>query len=162
MRSLQENQVLLSVDLCCCSWVPPAGQRPIPLALACGIPITTPGAYNITFSVTNSAGATASVTRQMTIVGACGAGAALCPDKVSLLLNYIQTTVVALPHTAVAILCAFDQAVLCGCSLMHRGIAFHALGDRIVNVAACRCHAAMLGSAWTPPTLCSQQHRQQQ
>jgi hypothetical protein len=42
-----------------------------------------PGQYQLVFSVTNSAGLSARVVRQLVIKAACPAGEALCEDKVS-------------------------------------------------------------------------------
>jgi hypothetical protein len=64
-------------------WRPQGNQRPVPVLLACGIQNDTPGDYNITFSVTNSAGLSASTRRRITIKAVCPPGEALCADKVS-------------------------------------------------------------------------------
>jgi hypothetical protein len=55
----------------------------VPILLACGIQSDAPGDYNITFSVTNSAGLSASTRRRITIKAVCPSGEALCADKVS-------------------------------------------------------------------------------
>lgn len=67
---------------CCCRWRPAGNQRSVPVLLACNISSSLPGDYNITFSVTNSAGLSASVVRRVTIKAACPEGEALCPDQV--------------------------------------------------------------------------------
>jgi len=50
--------------------------------LACNVSADTPGDYNLTFSVTNSAGLTASIVRKLTIKAVCPEGESLCPDQV--------------------------------------------------------------------------------
>ena len=67
---------------CCCRWRPAGNQRSVPVLLACNISSSLPGDYSITFSVTNSAGLSASVVRRLTIKAACPEGEALCPDQV--------------------------------------------------------------------------------
>lgn len=56
----------------------------MPILLACGIPGDKPGTYSITFSVSNSAGVTATVIRQVVIRAVCPVGEQLCPDKVGM------------------------------------------------------------------------------
>lgn len=67
-----------------CRWRPQANQKAVPIMLACGIHNDDPGDYNITYSVTNSAGLTASVKRHLTIKAVCPNGETLCSDQVSL------------------------------------------------------------------------------
>lgn len=55
----------------------------MPLMLACGVAADVPGQYQLVFTVTNSAGLSARVVRQLVIKPACPAGEALCDDKVS-------------------------------------------------------------------------------
>jgi len=54
----------------------------VPVLLACNIPSDQPGEYNISFSVSNSAGLSASVSRRLVIKAACPEGEKLCSDKV--------------------------------------------------------------------------------
>jgi hypothetical protein len=54
----------------------------VPLLLACGINGSAPGDYNITFSVTNSAGRRAVVKRQLKVKAVCPEGEQLCDDQV--------------------------------------------------------------------------------
>lgn len=63
-------------------WQPLATQKQVPLLLACGIDGSVPGVYDLMFSVTNSAGMTAAVTRQLTVKALCPEGEQLCADKV--------------------------------------------------------------------------------
>lgn len=66
-----------------CRWkAASSSQRLAPLLLACGVPAGQPGEYNITFSITNSAGLTASVVRKLVVKAACPQSEFLCPDKV--------------------------------------------------------------------------------
>ncbi|KAG2430825.1 hypothetical protein HXX76_009800 [Chlamydomonas incerta] len=62
---------------------PPAGATPVPFLIACGISTATPGAYNITYTVTNLRGVNGSTWRQLTVRAACLPGEALCPDRVT-------------------------------------------------------------------------------
>lgn len=71
------------LSVCTCRWRPQGNQRAVPVLLACGIQSDVPGDYNITFSVTNSAGLSASTRRRITIKAVCPSGEALCADKVS-------------------------------------------------------------------------------
>lgn len=54
----------------------------MPLLLACGINSSAPGDYNITFSITNSAGRRAAVLRKVKVKAVCHEGEQLCDDKV--------------------------------------------------------------------------------
>ncbi|PNH08676.1 hypothetical protein TSOC_004773, partial [Tetrabaena socialis] len=74
-----ERQVLV----CGQPFLPPAGQAQVPLLLGCNISNLLAGEYNITYSVTNSAGRTASTWRQLVIASVCPAGERLCADKVT-------------------------------------------------------------------------------
>ncbi|PNH08675.1 hypothetical protein TSOC_004770, partial [Tetrabaena socialis] len=74
-----ERQVLV----CGQPFLPPAGQAQVPLLLGCNISNLVAGEYNITYSVTNSVGRTASTWRQLVIVSVCPAGERLCADKIS-------------------------------------------------------------------------------
>jgi hypothetical protein len=70
---------------CCAAlhrWQPRNGQKAVPLLLACGIDGSVPGDYNITFSITNSAGRRAVVRRQLKVKAVCPEGEQLCEDKV--------------------------------------------------------------------------------
>ncbi len=58
--------------------------KPLPtVAVACKINTFVPGYYNITYSVTNSAGLTASVNRTLFVQSVCPSGQTLCSDQVS-------------------------------------------------------------------------------
>jgi hypothetical protein len=75
------------VLLCCLPdaslrWWSPSYQRAVPLLLACKITGDTPGEYNLTFSVTNSAGLTSRIVRRLIIKAVCPEGESLCSDKV--------------------------------------------------------------------------------
>ena len=61
---------------------PPAGQQRIPVLLACNISTLVPGAYNLTYTVANSAGRTASTWRTLTVTSVCPKGERLCSDRV--------------------------------------------------------------------------------
>jgi hypothetical protein len=74
------------MHVACCRWQPLKGQKAVPLLLACGINSSTPGDYNITFSITNSAGRRGVVLRQLKIKAVCPEGEQLCADKVRTLL----------------------------------------------------------------------------
>ncbi len=54
----------------------------VPVLLACNISTKVPGDYNITYSVTNSAGLTSETWRTLTVMGICPAGERLCADLV--------------------------------------------------------------------------------
>lgn len=62
---------------------PAASTRPVPLLLACNITTDVPGTYQLNFTVTNSARATANVSRAIRVVSLCSPGEVLCPDRVS-------------------------------------------------------------------------------
>jgi len=72
----------------CCRWAAAPGQRLVPLPLACNITTTTPGQHTIMFSVQNSIGLTASVTRKVFVQPECVSGESVCPDMVG--LRYMQ------------------------------------------------------------------------
>eukprot|EP00775_Hariotina_reticulata_P011535 gene11535-11678_t len=74
-----ERQVLV----CGSRWWAAVHQRAVPLLLACNITADTPGDYNLTFSVTNSAGLTSRVVRRLIIKAICPEGELLCPNKVT-------------------------------------------------------------------------------
>ncbi|EFJ49406.1 hypothetical protein VOLCADRAFT_89802 [Volvox carteri f. nagariensis] len=58
-------------------------QMVLPLLIACNVPIGRAGNYTITFSVANSAGHTASVSRSLIVQPICPQGETLCSDAVS-------------------------------------------------------------------------------
>jgi hypothetical protein len=69
--------------LLCPRWRPRvASDRLVPLLLACGVPPDVPGQYPLVFSVTDSAGLSTRVVRQLVIRPACTAGERVCEDKV--------------------------------------------------------------------------------
>ena len=72
-----------AVTVCGSPWRAAGGVRLAPVLLACGVNGSVPGEYNVTFTATNSAGLSASVTRAVTIRARCPVGEALCPDKVT-------------------------------------------------------------------------------
>jgi hypothetical protein len=74
-----DRQVLV----CGNRWRPAsAGARVVPIALACNVSMATPGEYQVNFTVTNSAGLTAFVTRTLRVKAVCPSGESLCDDKV--------------------------------------------------------------------------------
>ncbi len=74
-----------------CSFKPSGNARAVPIFLACNIS-SVAGSYSIVFAVTNSAGMSSNVTRQLIIKPNCPDGESLCPHKVRC-KNY-------LPHSA--------------------------------------------------------------
>jgi hypothetical protein len=77
------QQTVLYAALLFHRWRPAlASMRAVPLALACGISLATPGKYTIIFSVTNSAGLSANVSRRLVVKAVCPEGESLCDDKV--------------------------------------------------------------------------------
>jgi hypothetical protein len=71
------------VSVCGAPFRAQAGQRPVPLLLACNISTGRPGTYTITFQATNSARGSASASRTLRVLSACPAGEVLCGDRVS-------------------------------------------------------------------------------
>jgi hypothetical protein len=59
-----------------------ASQALVPIHIACGINLTAPGSYNINFSVSNSAGQSAAVSRTLVVSSVCDIGEFLCSDQV--------------------------------------------------------------------------------
>ncbi|GIL59280.1 hypothetical protein Vafri_14181 [Volvox africanus] len=58
-------------------------QVPVPVLLACGISTRDPGTFNLTYTVHNSAGASASTWRQITVRPVCPLGERLCEGMMS-------------------------------------------------------------------------------
>jgi hypothetical protein len=59
-----------------------ASQALVPIHIACGINLTAPGSYMIEFSVSNSAGQSAAVSRTLVVSSVCDIGEFLCSDQV--------------------------------------------------------------------------------
>ncbi|GLC58899.1 hypothetical protein PLESTB_001415200 [Pleodorina starrii] len=55
----------------------------VPVLLACGASTQVPGSFNLTYSVQNSAGASATTWRQITVRPVCPLGERLCDDRVT-------------------------------------------------------------------------------
>lgn len=55
----------------------------IPILIACDISSSVPGDYNITYSVSNSKGASVATWRLLTVKSICASGERLCSDRVS-------------------------------------------------------------------------------
>jgi hypothetical protein len=70
------------VRVCGVFLTPPPGQQSIPILLACNISTLVPGSYNLSYSVTNSAGRVASTWRTLTVTSMCPTGERLCADRV--------------------------------------------------------------------------------
>jgi hypothetical protein len=70
------------VRVCGVFLTPPDRQQSIPILLACNISTSVPGSYNLTYSVTNSAGRSASTWRTLTVTSVCPRGERLCADQV--------------------------------------------------------------------------------
>ncbi|PNW72097.1 hypothetical protein CHLRE_16g682550v5 [Chlamydomonas reinhardtii] len=79
---------------------PPTGASPVPILIACGISTAAPGAYNITYVVTNSRGVAGSTWRQLTVRAGCLPGEALCPDRVTCSVDLVCPSSLKLPGTA--------------------------------------------------------------
>ncbi|EFJ49748.1 hypothetical protein VOLCADRAFT_89514 [Volvox carteri f. nagariensis] len=60
-----------------------AGQTLLPLLIACNVSVSRPGNYTITYSVANSAGRSASVSRVLIVQPVCPSGEILCSDGIS-------------------------------------------------------------------------------
>lgn len=60
-----------------------ATQTLIPIFIACGVNVKQPTTYTLVYTVTNSAGFTSNITRQLTILSSCLPGEVLCNDLVS-------------------------------------------------------------------------------
>lgn len=67
---------------CLSRWQPQDGEQQVPLLMACNISSDAPGDYNITLSITNSAGLTTSLNRTITVLADCLPGEKWCADKV--------------------------------------------------------------------------------
>ncbi|GIM11176.1 hypothetical protein Vretimale_14689 [Volvox reticuliferus] len=62
---------------------PGHGLTRVPVLVACGVSTRKPGYFNLTYTVRNSAGASASTWRQITVRPVCPAGERLCDDRVA-------------------------------------------------------------------------------
>eukprot|EP00879_Flechtneria_rotunda_P033240 GHRR01036794.1.p1 GENE.GHRR01036794.1~~GHRR01036794.1.p1 ORF type:complete len:1082 (+),score=385.26 GHRR01036794.1:389-3247(+) len=80
----QDGNLDRQVLVCGNRWRPLySSQRPVPITLACNVTDKYPGEYNLTFTVANSAGMTANVSRLLIVKAVCSSGERLCPDKVT-------------------------------------------------------------------------------
>ncbi len=82
-RDDQDGNLDRFVQVCGVPFRTQAGQRPVPLLLACNISTDTPGTYTLDFTVTNSARRSANVSLTLRVVSICPAGEVLCSDRVS-------------------------------------------------------------------------------
>ncbi|KAG2451339.1 hypothetical protein HYH02_003943 [Chlamydomonas schloesseri] len=81
---------------------PPAGATPVPILIACGISTSTPGAYNLTYTVSNSRGLAGSTWRQLTVRAGCLSGEQLCPDRVTCSVDSVCPSSLKLSSDAAA------------------------------------------------------------
>lgn len=68
--------------VCTCRWRGESSEALVPLQLACSINTDVPGSYRLRYRVTNSAGLTAVVTRQLVVIVECQPGERRCDDEV--------------------------------------------------------------------------------
>ncbi|EFJ47854.1 hypothetical protein VOLCADRAFT_91478 [Volvox carteri f. nagariensis] len=78
---LHEGNLDRNVLVCGQPFRPVAGDKQVPVMLACRISPDMPGNFNLTYSVRNSAGVYASTWRQLTIRPVCPPGERLCDDR---------------------------------------------------------------------------------
>jgi hypothetical protein len=68
--------------VCTCRWRGESSESTVPLQLACRINTEVPGTYRLRYTVTNSAGLTAMVSRRVIVVVDCQAGERRCDNEV--------------------------------------------------------------------------------
>ncbi|GLI60150.1 hypothetical protein VaNZ11_002188, partial [Volvox africanus] len=71
------------VTVCGQPLYPGHGLTRVPVLQACGVSTRHPGSFNLTYTVRNSAGASASTWRQITVRPVCQPGERLCSNRVS-------------------------------------------------------------------------------
>ncbi|GLC42759.1 hypothetical protein PLESTM_001376700 [Pleodorina starrii] len=79
----REGNLDRRVTVCGQPLIPVRGKMVVPVLLACGASTQVPGSFNLTYSVQNSAGASATTWRQITVRPVCPLGERLCDDRVT-------------------------------------------------------------------------------